>query len=162
MIKFYSHIALDVAGPLIRDNKIWYLPGFFRGGVSPDIAEKTIAYYTNPGWFGTKNFKLCKVNVLVNRGNKYAQPGTNGKLYNHMFAVALAAAMSDKNENTECLGTKIPDSVFKRAKNAVVNLFKNDVKQISLNFFYNDNIPDGTYRLKARCCYPFCCQGKKY
>lgn len=156
-----SKIALDPAGPLIRKNKCWYLPGFFNGGINPNIATKTFAVHTNPCFFGTKNFNSAKVNILVNP-NKFCQPGTNGQLYNHMFAVAITASMSD---NTFCAGDKHSNGKIGALMNhasvsSVKNLVTTGTTQISLNFFYA-NIDDGTYQLVTQRCYPFCCKGDK-
>lgn len=122
---------MDIAGPLLK-NETWnIIPGYFDGGVTPNVAKKTISMYTNPGHMGTKHFNKDQVNIKVNP-DKYIQPRSKGNMYNHAFAVMLTASL--------CARTKCLDKGNK----------------VNLNFFENPSIPDGTHTLIVNKCYPFC------
>lgn len=127
--------ALDIAGPLFKGDKFFMLPGFQEGGVSPNVAEKTIAIHTNPGFMGTAHFNKAQVNIEVNPPS-FNQPGSEsaGPMYNHAFAVMLTGSLCAKT-----------------------NCFASDNSTTNLNFFYNTNIPASNYKLFAKKCYPFCC-----
>lgn len=155
MIIFIKHfqfsLALDAAGPAIdQENECRHVPRVFEGGVQPDVANKTIAVYTNPCYFGTNNFNSAQVNILVNPYN-FIQPGTKGHVYdhvyNHVFAVGLTASMCAK---TQCFGER-------KLEGKMTNKKKKSIKKpVNLNFFYND-IEPGNYNLFVKKCYPFCC-----
>jgi len=118
---------LDIAGPLFKNDTWNFIPGYFVGGVRPDVAKKTIAMYTNPGHMGTKHFDKAQVNIKVNP-DKYIQPKSNGNMYNHAFAVMLTASFCAR---TECFDKK---------------------SGVNLNFFENPSIPDGIHTLINRKC----------
>ena len=125
-------------------------------GVKPDVAEKTVAIYTNPGFYGTDDRNRAQVNILVNP-DQFQQPGYHrglsdkliglmpalddainlvdlpANMYNHIFALPLVGAMCAK---TPC--------------------YANGKSHIDLNVIYNDDIPAGTYHLTLTKCYPFC------
>lgn len=98
--------------------------------------------YTNPGEFGTQHNDKAQINIELNPNNQYKLPGYEGRAlatfyYNHIFAVYLVAAFSNRN-TMKCFDTTKPG--------------------IDLNFFYNKDIPRGNYMLNVTKCYPFCCE----
>lgn len=122
---------MDIAGPLFKGDKWTTVSGFYEGGVTPNIAKKTIAFYTNPGYLGTNRTDKAQVNIKVNP-DSYIQPGSNGNIYNHVFPLMLVGSL--------CARTKCLDSG----------------NNMNLNFFENPTIPAGTYTLVFNKCYPFC------
>lgn len=141
---FMSEIGLDNAGPWIQNNdlKKFYDTGEFD--LDPNVAEHTVAVYTDPHYFGWKDFNAAKVNILVNP-HSFRQPGGgNDHVYNHIFATALTTAMAS---NVTCPG-------YKQERSSRSN---NRRLTYDLNYIYEDR-EDGTYNLHLTQCYPYCCE----
>lgn len=132
--------GLDPAGPLIQNNKcIWQL-GMFECGMDKDVADRTIAFYSNPGFLGTANFNLAHINIKCNPPH-FNQPGATlfDPLYNHNFATSLCAAISG---GIGCYDQRYP--------------------QLNLNHVDNSRIPSGTYELILPSCFPFSCEKDRH
>lgn len=125
----------DPAGPLIKNNKCLWQLGTFECGMDRNVAERTIAVYSDPGGFGTANFNMALINILCNPPH-FNQPGHTifDPVYNHNFATSLCAAISGG-----------------------IACYDNRYSKINLNHMDNMNIPHGTYKLLMRKCFPFSC-----
>lgn len=153
-VLLFISTALDMAGPGFSDKKF---------GVGKEFASKTVAVYTNPGFYGSADRKRAHVNILVNP-NRFNQPGYDhllsdkmfkqlsfffnigravdfvqipAHMYNHVFALSLVGAWCAK---TVCF---------------------DDENKHNVNVLYNHDIPAGTYNLTITQCYPFCCETPK-
>lgn len=100
------------------------------------VAYKTVAFYSNPGIFGTANFDSADVNVRCNPPS-YSQPGCwlGDPVYGHSFAAYLCAAL--------CAGFQC----YADQGN-------------NLNAVDNHNITAGNYVLTTTKCFPYCLNKK--